>query len=191
MDPRTRVSSKGYKILFMAARPNFPEIKKPEASPTDLQASRDEVREVAAKFYAAGFERMKIARIMIDHLVPNGKDRPFEQRLSQARHKLTRWEREPKFRDLVWKHGLIKLDLSSGKIMEGLAKNAKKGKVDAARLAFELTGRHDPKGEAAPPSVVIAIGNGIPRPIKNHADVPQLDPNNVDMVIDMDEEEED
>jgi hypothetical protein len=87
----------------------------------------------------------------------------LEQRLSQARTKLRGWENSPDFRDLVWKHGLVKLDLATPQILKGVERKAKQGRVDAARLALEVTGRHNPKGDASPTTVVIAF-DGIPRP---------------------------
>jgi hypothetical protein len=127
------------------------------------QPERDLVFEHAAKLYGQGYARSKVARIMVDHLVPNGKDRPLEQRLSQARGKLKRWEHMDKFRDLIYHRAVVQIDLETPAILQGVAKKAKRGRVDAARLALEITGRHNPKGEQVPAQVVVAI-NGIPRP---------------------------
>lgn len=135
-----------------------------EASPPVPE--RDLVFEHAAKLYGQGWARAKIARIMVNHLVPAGKDRPLEQRLSQARAKLRRWEHTQKFRDLVYHKAVVDLDLDSPKILKGLSKKAQRGRVDAARLAFELTGRHNPKGDQTPTQVVVAI-NGVPRPARH------------------------
>ena len=131
------------------------------------------MREHAAKLYGQGFSRAKVARIMLDHLVPNGRDRPEEQRLSQARAKLRRWESDQKFRDLIYHKAVVDLDLATPEILQGVAKKAKRGRVDAARLALELTGRHTPKGEQTPTQVVVAI-NGIPRP-KSRSEVGELE----------------
>lgn len=124
---------------------------------------RDAVRQAAAKLYGQGYKRAQIARLMLNHLVPNGLDRPEEQRLSQARTKLRNWEMQESFRDIVWSLGLAKLDLQAPQILDGLAKKAKRGRVDAARLAFEVTGRHNPKGDSAPAQIIVAI-EGVPRP---------------------------
>lgn len=121
------------------------------------------VREAAAKLYGQSISRPKIARILVDHLVPNNRHRPLEQRLSQARTKLRQWERDPKFRDLVYDLSVVKLDLATPEILGGVARKAKAGRVDAARLALEITGRHNPKGDNAPAQVIIAF-DGIPRP---------------------------
>ena len=113
--------------------------------------------------YGMGFPRARIARIMVDLLVPNGVDRPLEQRLSQARGKLKRWEMNQPFRDLVYRHAVVELDMSTPAILKGIGRKARRGRVDAARLALELTGRHAPKGEQAPTTVQVVFA-GIPRP---------------------------
>jgi len=69
-------------------------------------------------------------------------------------------------------------------ILTGIAKKAQRGRVDAARLALELTGRHNPKGEQAPTQVAI-IFQGIPRPMAD----PKAIPPTVDMEVTTDDEE--
>lgn len=117
----------------------------------------------AAKLYGRGVPRAKIARALVDHLVPQNRHRPLEQRLSQARTKLRGWERSQKFRDMVYNLAVIELDMSTPGILAGIGRKAKKGRVDAARLALEITGRHNPKGDAAPTQVAV-IFQDIPRP---------------------------
>jgi|SRR5215472_1016289 len=129
----------------------------------EIVVDRQAVRETAAKLYGQGFARAKIARILVDHLVPNGRDRPLEQRLSQARNKLRAWERTQNFRDLVWNGAVVKLDLQAPAILDGISQKAKRGRVDAARLALEVTGRHNPKGDQAPTQVQLVV-TGVPRP---------------------------
>lgn len=148
----------------------------PERSPHDLRhpvqvpdgipgttVTWDELRETVAQMYGRGLPRRVIARTLVDYLVPNRKDRPLEQRLSQARGKLRKWESASHFRDRVYEIAVIELDLESPAILKGLAKKAKRGRVDAARLALELTGRHNPKGDVAPTQVAVVF-QGIPRP---------------------------
>lgn len=136
----------------------------PNVHPNDSGGThRDLVRGHAAKLYGQGWSRSKVARIMLNHLVTNGQDRPEEQRLSQARAKLRRWEQDEKFRDMIYRKAVVDLDLATPEILQGVAKKAKRGRVDAARLALELTGRHNPKGDTAATQVVVAI-NGVPRP---------------------------
>lgn len=138
----------------------------PESTKSDeieVRVDRDAVRETAAKMYGAGLKRSAIARALVDYLVPNGKERPLEQRLSQARNRLRNWERTESFRDMVYNLAVVKLDMGTPDVFKGLLKSGKKGRVDAARLILELTGRHNPKGDPTPPQIVVAI-NGMPRP---------------------------
>jgi hypothetical protein len=113
--------------------------------------------------YGMGFPRARIARVMVDMLVPNGTDRPLEVRLSQARTKLRKWEMNQHFRDLVYRNAVVELDMSSPAILKGISRKARRGRVDAARLALELTGRHNPKGDQAPTTVQVVFA-GVPRP---------------------------
>lgn len=127
----------------------------------------DEIQAAAARLYGLGYKRAQIARILFDHLAPlhrEGKrDRTVEERQSLARNKLRRWERTQKFRDLIWNQAVVELDLETPAILKGVASKAKRGRTDAARLALEVTGRHNPKGEDKPTEIVVHIGN-IPRP---------------------------
>ena len=141
----------------------------------EARPERDRIQEACAKLYGQGYPRGKVARILVDHLVPNGKHRPLEQRLSQARAKLRRWERTQSFRDLVYSLAVVELDMSTPIILKGVASKAKRGRVDAARLALEITGRHNPKGEQAPTQVAVVF-QGIPRPSPDPRAMPrQLD----------------
>lgn len=141
-----------------------------------------EVRVAAAKLYGQGYKRTQIARILLDHLCTEAMlSRPEEQRLTAARALLRRWEKQDSFRDLLYKHALIELDLETPQVLKGIAKKAKRGRVDAARLVLELTGRHNPKGDQAPTQIVLQI-EGVPRP------VPQQ---NYDLELQASEEDED
>jgi hypothetical protein len=125
---------------------------------------RETVREHAAKLYGQGYERRVIARILLNHLVPNGLHRPEDVRMRQARQRLRDWEHQQTFRDLVYASAVVKLDMSTPAILKGVASKAKRGRVDAARLALELTGRHNPKGDQTPAQVAVII-SGVPRPV--------------------------
>lgn len=116
-----------------------------------------------AKLYGQGYTRAQIAKTLVDHLAPTMAGRPLEQRLSHARAKLRRWEHRELFRDEVYKQAVVKTDLALPSILKGVVRTARRGRVDAARLALEVTGRHNPRGEQQAPNVVVAI-NGIPRP---------------------------
>lgn len=140
-----------------------PEENQSPGQDLDVRIDRDRLRETTAKLYGQGFERAKIARMLVDHLVPNNRHRPLEQRLSQARTRLRHWEQNQEFRDMIYRLAVVKLDLQTPAILGGIAKKAKRGRVDAARLALEITGRHNPKGDQQPTQVALVI-QGVSRP---------------------------
>jgi hypothetical protein len=125
-------------------------------------ADRDTLRAHVAKLYGQGMRRPQIAKAMYRYLSVNS-ERPIEQRIRAARSKLKRWEREPAFRDLVWELAVVELDMDSPAILRGIARSAKRGRVDAAKLSLEITGRHVTKGDQTAPNITIAFA-GIPRP---------------------------
>lgn len=125
----------------------------------------DEVRLTVARLYGRGFTRAQISRAMVDVLLPQtSAARTPEQRLAQVRGKLRRWERNQEFRDLVYHHAVVELDMQTPGILVGLAKRAKRGRVDAARLALELTGRHTRNSEDTGPATVTVNLIGVARP---------------------------
>jgi hypothetical protein len=96
----------------------------------------------------------------MDHLYPvDGVARTEEQKMSHCTQKLRRWEYSQEFRDLVYKYAVVDLDMDTPAILTGLAKRAKRGRVDAARLALELSGRHSKEGDAAPVNVTVNLAN--------------------------------
>jgi hypothetical protein len=120
----------------------------------------DEVRETAARLYGRGFKRSQIARALMDHLYPaDGKARTTEQKLASCNHKLRRWEYAQEFRDLVYRYAVVDLDMETPAILTGLGRRAKRGRVDAARLALELTGRHSKDDASAPVNVTVNLAN--------------------------------
>lgn len=133
-----------------------------EAQKSEFQLDRDATMAAAARLYGLGQSRREIARAMVDHLAPNGHGRTMEHRLIYARRKLRRWEASKEFRDLIWEHGLVQTDLQTGRVLNGLVQKAVRGRVDAAKLALELTGRYTPKGEQQPTQVAVVF-TGIQR----------------------------
>jgi len=99
---------------------------------------------------------------MVKYLSTN-KERPIEQQLQAVRTKLKRWEQQQAFRDLVWELAVVDLDMDAPAILRGVSRSAKRGRVDAAKLALEITGRHVTKGDQTAPNITIAFA-GIPRP---------------------------
>lgn len=131
-----------------------------------VEVPKDDVQLAAAKLYGQGLRRRQIVLILVDLLAPvrrEGKrDRTREEQESLARSKLRRWEQSDSFRDLVYKHAIVKADMEIPGILKGMSKKAR-GRVDAARLILEVTGRHNPKGETQAPNITVQIAN-IPRP---------------------------
>ena len=121
---------------------------------------RDLVREKAAELYGQGYKRSQIARILEKHLCPKASGPTV---LRQCRNKLAKWEKEQSFRDLIYQKAVVDVDMSTPDILKGITARAKDGRVDAARLLLEVTGRHNPKGDDHPTQVIVAFGN-VPRP---------------------------
>jgi len=122
-----------------------------------------ELQKTAANAYGHGMSRREIAKAMVEQLSPTTVGRPMEFRLMRARKKLRIWEKNQAFRDLVYSTAITNVDMAMPAVLNGVVSRAVRGRVDAARLALEITGRHNPKGETNAPVVVVAI-DGINRP---------------------------
>jgi len=120
------------------------------------ELSLEAVRLHAAQLYGRGFRRPAIARALQPYLTSSGD-------LKQARGKLAKWEKEQAFRDLIWANAVVKLDMESPHILEGITRAAKRGRVDAAKLALSIANRYTDKSDM-PSEVVLRIDNGMPRP---------------------------
>ena len=131
--------------------------------PQNVGMELSELQHHAARLYGTGMKRAQIARALIDYLSPTSRGKPMEQRMALARTKLRRWERRQLFRDEVYKHAVMEVDMNVPGVLQGVIKKARRGRVDAARLVLEVTGRHNPKGDTAAPAVIVHI-DGIPRP---------------------------
>jgi hypothetical protein len=83
---------------------------------------------------------------------------------------IRRWTKETAFRDMVYSKAVVDVDMATPQILKGIVGSAKKGRVDAARLALELTGRHV-KDDSMVPNVTVQIAN-IPRPDRVEDPVP-------------------
>lgn len=126
-----------------------------------------------------------IARRLQHHLVPHEADR--RKRLKKARVRLRQWFSTQKFRDALWEESVVGLDLKTPRILEGIGKKAVAGRVDAARLALEVTGRHAPQADVTPATINIQFGQ-IPRPRRDHSnghEVVDVDP---DEIVEVDED---
>lgn|SRR5215469_1476958 len=140
--------------------PDGVEVSRDPNEPFSVRMDWNDVRETAARLYGRGYKRSQIARALMDQLYPvNGVARTTEQKLSSVSKKLRRWEYSQEFRDLVYKYAVVDLDMSTPAILTGLATRAKRGRVDAARLALELTGRHVKDSSDAPVNVTVNLAN--------------------------------
>jgi hypothetical protein len=129
------------------------------AEPTTAQ-----LQDVVAKLYGRGFKRSDIARALLPYLTAGMKNpRTDEERLQHARSKLRRWEHSSDFRDLVYQYAVVKVDMGIPEVLEGVFRKAKRGRVDAAKLLLEITGRHSSKEATAEANVTVQIAN-LPRP---------------------------
>jgi len=129
------------------------------------EAKLDPIKLMAAQLYGRGYTRPQIARVLTEHLaMPQFRDHPHHaDNMRYVRKRLRKWEMETEFRDLIYQQAVAELDLKVPDILEGVAGQAKRGRVDAARLALEVTGRHNPKGDPTPTNITIQIAN-VPRP---------------------------
>lgn len=123
----------------------------------------------AAELYGQGKTRSQTAKILLNYLCPRSGGRaannePMEQRLKNARLKLKRWEGEEWFRDILYDIAIIQTDLELPAVMRGVVRKARAGRVDAARLALEVTGRHTGKTDQVPTNIVLSFGSDMPRP---------------------------
>jgi hypothetical protein len=122
------------------------------------EISAEAVRKQAAELLAAGFHVTKVGKAMATYLNPTGNE-------VSAVKKLRRWmKRDAAFRDMIFDAAVIRLDLSSPQILNGIKNAAMRGRVDAARFALEVTGRHT--AHEAPITQVSVVLNNIPRPEK-------------------------
>jgi hypothetical protein len=130
-----------------------------EVSPTT-----DQLQDAVAKLYGRGFKRPDIARALLPYLCAGMKNpRSEEEMLQHARSKLRRWEHSTTFRDLVYQYAVVKVDMGIPEVLEGVFRKAKRGRVDAAKLLLEITGRHSSKEATAEANVTVQIAN-LPRP---------------------------
>lgn len=149
----------------MAAQAENPENQSEELEPHQarVMSRRAQARTTAARLYSNGHSRHEVARLLAKHIIPFQPDMPVDRRLTLAIRKLKLWEFEQDFRDMVYEGSVVQLDMETPAILKGVARKAKGGRVDAAKLALELTGRHTSKGEQAPTQIAIVL-NGVPRP---------------------------
>lgn len=85
------------------------------------------------------------------------------KRMKKARARCRAWAHSETFRQALWDWSVNEMDLATPSILQGITAKAAAGRVDAARLALEITGRHAPNVDVQPASIQIVMG-GVPRP---------------------------
>jgi hypothetical protein len=112
-----------------------------------------------------------VAFLLGQGLTVNQISARLSRRVGKSHSQVRRWIKErlknsQEFRDLVWDASLLQIEEQAGAVQRGLLNQARKGRVDAARLLYELNGRHNPKAEGLGiQAVQIVVGGEIPRPI--------------------------
>jgi hypothetical protein len=124
-----------------------------------------ELQKHVAQLYGRGFVRNQIAKALVKELVsPEFSHRPLFARHKLARARLANWEQQKRFRDLIYTHAVVKLDLETPKILGAVAGSAKRGRVDAAKLALAVAGRYQERENSQVTAVQVNVINGVPRP---------------------------
>lgn len=161
--PRIIVRSGDYHISMVVPEPIGPQ---KSDLPSVPEAKLTPVQSLAAQLLGRGYSRGQVAERLVDHIITKSR-RDRKTRLRMARNRLRKWSKSQDFRDAMWDGAVIQLDLDSPLILQGISRKARAGRVDAAKLAFEVTGRHDPKGDAGLTHVEVSF-NGVPRPDRDH-----------------------
>lgn len=147
-----------------AKKPTQKEIL-PAESAAAVQKKEAPLKKRVAKLYGRGLTRQKIAQGLYEELTPKNSRASRENRIQWALRRLRRWERDESFRNLVWEESVAELDMDAPLILKGVSRKARQGKVDAAKLALAVTGRHQPIAEQGGlANVQIVFASNLPRP---------------------------
>ena len=141
--------------------------------PKELLQYEPHVRAIvlrAAELYGLGYSRKQIAPVLVKQLYADKESGP-DAKLAAAKARLRHWEQKQWFRDLVWDRAVVELDMSTPQILRGVLKKAKRGRVDAAKLALGITGRYKEKDDSVPAAVTINL-NTVPRPKRQAVEAP-------------------
>jgi hypothetical protein len=151
--------------------------KKPQIEAAEVEIPEDSLKLTVARLYGRGFTRAQIVNALWLELTPHSVAKTLDLRKNRARSKLRRWEMSQEFRDMVYQHSVVDLDMSTPRILQGLSRKAQRGQVDAARLVLELTGRHSTKDTAVVPNIAIVLDPTVARPPPSrNADIEADDP---------------
>lgn len=118
----------------------------------------------AARLYGLGYSRLEVAKA-VGRSYFLSKEITDLRKVRMMTKRLQKLERDQWFRDLVWDSAVVNLDMQGPQILRGVAAKAKRGRVDAAKLALGITGRYIDKANETPSAVTINLV-GIPRPVQ-------------------------
>lgn len=111
---------------------------------------------------ATGREPVAFAKKFAKQIVPK-HDGDRDKLMRKARARVRQWRRTEKYRQALWDWCVADVDLAMPDILNGVVSKARAGRVDAARLALEITGRHAPNSEVQPAAIQVVFNN-LPRP---------------------------
>lgn len=142
-------------------RENLPALASKDASLTPLQRLTPMQKRLVI-WMASGKPASKFALKHAKEIVPKSEgDLKKVQRKARAR--VRSWTRTELFRQALWDWSVADIDLATPEILKGIVSKAAAGRVDAARLALEISGRHAPNSDVQPAAIQIVLNN-VPRP---------------------------
>lgn len=136
-----------------------------EANGTDTRTAMqklDPIQKRLVLWVAKKKSHTEFARKNAKALVPK-HDGSKQDLMKKARARVRAVMVTQDFRDALWEWSLMGVDLAMPDITAGIIGKASAGRVDAARLAMEITGRHAPNSEVQPAAIQIVLQN-VPRP---------------------------
>lgn len=156
-------------VLLMAVparRPENSENLPATAGRTSLIASKHPYRawEIkAAMMIAQGKPIGQVGKALVKYARPNPAI-PEKVRIRRTINRIRKLQRTREdYRDFIYEQSLLRLEREIPDIFTGLTRKAKAGRVDAAKLILEVTGRHAPQTEVVPAHIHLNL-TGVPRP---------------------------
>lgn len=137
---------------------DYLEAKRPGPEEKEAQKQLSKVQKAYVKLRLKNYTQRQASIVLAKHLYPGDP-----QRREKAYKKVAQWEQAQWFLDAIWEDAIKWADAQSPSILYGLAKQARRGKVQEAKFLLELTGRYSPDKDKQPAQVNVVI-HGIPRP---------------------------
>lgn len=124
----------------------------------------DRHQRIAVELYSRGYRRPEVARALVRRMFPDTTRETKAENLKKMRARLRHWEKNKEFRDALWSNVVNAVDMDTARILEGVMRKARAGRVDAAKFALEIAGRYTPHGEANIAVPIQVNFEGLPRP---------------------------